>query len=43
MDLDLIRKAAIFAELTDGEAEKVAEVCQKQEFKFGQNIFKEGD
>jgi CRP/FNR family transcriptional regulator, cyclic AMP receptor protein len=43
MDLDLIRKAAIFAELTDDEAEKVAEICQTQKFKFGQNIFKEGD
>jgi CRP/FNR family cyclic AMP-dependent transcriptional regulator len=43
MDLDLIRKAAIFAELTDDEAEKIAEICQTQEFKFGQNVFKEGD
>jgi CRP/FNR family cyclic AMP-dependent transcriptional regulator len=43
MDLDLIRKAAIFAELTDEEAEKISEICQTQNFKFGQNVFKEGD
>ncbi len=43
MDIDLIRKAAIFSELTDEEAEKIAEICQTQEFKFGKSIFKEGD
>lgn len=43
MDLDLIKKATIFSDLTDEEAEKVAEICQLQKFKFGQHIFKEGD
>lgn len=43
MDLELIKKATIFSDLTDEEAEKVAEICQLQKFKFGQHIFKEGD
>lgn len=43
MDLELIRKAAIFSDLTDDEAEKVLEIRQIQKFKFGQHIFKEGD
>lgn len=43
MDLDLIKNAAIFAELTDDEAEKVAEICQTEKYKFGQKLFKEGD
>ena len=43
MDLELIKKATIFSDLTDEEAEKVAEICQIQKFKFGQHIFKEGD
>lgn len=43
MDLELIKKTTIFSDLTDEEAEKVAEICQIQKFKFGQHIFKEGD
>lgn len=43
MDLSLLKKAAIFADLTDEELERVAEVCKEQAFKFGQTIFKEGE
>lgn len=43
VDLQLIKKAAIFADLDDGEIERVAEVCKEQTFKFGQTIFKEGE
>ena len=43
MDLALLKKAAIFADLTDEELARVAEVCKAQSFKFGQTIFKEGE
>lgn len=43
MDLSLLKKAAIFADLTDEELARVAEVCKEQTFKFGQTIFKEGE
>jgi CRP/FNR family cyclic AMP-dependent transcriptional regulator len=43
VDLTLLKKAAIFAELTDEELERVAEVCKELTFKFGQTIFKEGE
>lgn len=43
MDLDLIRQAAIFADLDDDELKHVAEICKEQRFKFGQYIFKEGE
>jgi CRP/FNR family cyclic AMP-dependent transcriptional regulator len=43
MDLALLKKAAIFADLTDEELERVAEVCKEQSFTFGQTIFKEGE
>jgi CRP/FNR family transcriptional regulator, cyclic AMP receptor protein len=43
VDLNLLKKAAIFADLTDEELERVAEVCKEQNFKFGQTIFKEGE
>ena len=43
MDLDLLKKAAIFADLTDEELARIAEVCKAQSFKFGQTIFKEGE
>ncbi|MBI3081978.1 MAG: cyclic nucleotide-binding domain-containing protein [Gemmatimonadetes bacterium] len=43
MDLSLLKKAAIFADLTDEELARVAEVCKQQSFKFGQTIFKEGE
>lgn len=43
MDLDLIRQAAVFADLDDDELAHVAEICKEQQFKFGQYIFKEGE
>ena len=43
MKLELLKNAAIFADLDDEELEKIAEICKEQSFKFGQNIFKEGE
>jgi CRP-like cAMP-binding protein len=43
MDLALLKNAAIFADLTEEELARVAEVCKEQKFKFGQTIFKEGE
>jgi len=43
MDLSLIKKAAIFADLEDDELERVAEISQEQQFKFGKTIFKEDE
>ena len=43
MDTNLIKQAAIFSDLDDDEVARIAEICKEQQFKFGQNIFKEGD
>jgi CRP-like cAMP-binding protein len=43
MDLSLIKKAAIFADLEEDELKRVAEICNEQRFKFGKTIFKEGE
>lgn len=43
MDLQLLKKTAIFADLDDGELARVAEICKEQTFKSGQHIFKEGE
>ncbi len=43
MDKELITQSAIFKDLDDDELERIAEICETQEFKFGQHIFKEGD
>lgn len=43
MDLELLKQAAIFADLTDEELVHVAEICKEQKYKFGQHIFKEGE
>ncbi len=43
MDKELITRSAIFKDLDDDELERIAEICNSQEFKFGQYIFKEGD
>ena len=43
MDLNLIKKSAIFADLEDNELERVAEICHEQQFKFGKTIFKEDE
>ena len=43
MDVSLIKRAAIFADLDDDEIARVAEICKEQQFKFGQSVFKEGE
>lgn len=43
MDLDLLRQAAIFKDLSDEELETVAEICKEQTFRSSTTIFKEGD
>src|SRR3989442_5012150 len=43
MDLNLIKQAAIFSTLEEEELGCVAEICKEQAFKFGQQIFKEGE
>jgi CRP/FNR family cyclic AMP-dependent transcriptional regulator len=43
MDLGLIKKAAVFADLTDSELERVGEICSEQHFKSSQTIFSEGE
>ena len=43
MDLQLLKKTAIFADLDEGELARVAEICKEQHFKSGQTIFKEGE
>jgi CRP/FNR family cyclic AMP-dependent transcriptional regulator len=43
MDLELVKKAAIFATLEEDELGRVAEIIKEQSFKFGQTIFKEGE
>ena len=43
MDLGLLKRAAIFQDLDEGELARVAEVCREQKFTVGQYIFKEGE
>ncbi|HEX9729192.1 MAG TPA: cyclic nucleotide-binding domain-containing protein [Gemmatimonadales bacterium] len=43
MDLELIKQAAIFADLTDDEISHIAEICKEQVFKSAKTIFKEGE
>ena len=43
MDLKLLRHAAIFQDLDDGELARMSEVCREQTFAAGQPIFKEGE
>ncbi len=43
MDLNLLKQAAIFQDLDEGELARVSEVCREQKFSVGQNIFKEGE
>lgn len=43
MNLDLLKKTVVFADLDEGELARVAEICQEQTFKSGEVIFKEGD
>jgi CRP/FNR family transcriptional regulator, cyclic AMP receptor protein len=43
MDLELLKKTAIFADLDEGELARVAEICKEQTFEGGHFIFKEGE
>lgn len=43
VDISLLKRAPIFEKLEDEELERIAEICQEQEFKLGEVIFKEGD
>lgn len=43
METSVIKQAAVFADLDEGEIQKVAEICHEQQFKSGQTIFKEGE
>ena len=43
MDLNLLKHAAIFQDLDEGELARVSEVCREQRFSLGQHIFKEGE
>jgi CRP-like cAMP-binding protein len=43
VELSLLKQAAIFADLDEGELARVAEVCQEQKFVSAKTIFKEGE
>src|SRR2546427_12629886 len=43
VNLNLLKQAAIFQDLDDGELARVAEVCREQKFTVGQFVFKEGE
>src|SRR6266540_1735416 len=43
VDLKLLKQAAIFQDLDEGELARVAEVCREQKFAVGQYVFKEGE
>ncbi|PYO98585.1 MAG: hypothetical protein DMD60_03890 [Gemmatimonadetes bacterium] len=43
VNLNLLKQAAIFQDLDDGELARVSEVCREQKFAVGQQVFKEGE
>ncbi len=43
MDIALLKQAAIFADLDDGELSRIIEVCKEQKFQGAETIFKEGE
>ncbi len=43
MDWEVIKQSAIFKDLEEDELEQVAEICEVQELKFDEYIFREGD
>ena len=43
MELELLKKTAIFADLDEGELARVAEICKEQKYTGGQYVFKEGE
>ena len=43
MDIALLKQAAIFADLDEGELQRVAEVCRELKFQGAETVFKEGE
>jgi CRP/FNR family cyclic AMP-dependent transcriptional regulator len=43
MDIALLKQAAIFADLDDGELSRIIEVCKEQKYQGAETIFKEGE
>ena len=43
MDLTLLKQAAIFQDLEEGELERVLEICKEQKFQSAATVFKEGE
>src|SRR5260370_35580818 len=43
VDFKLLKQAAIFQDLDEGELARVAEVCREQKHTLGQYVFKEGE
>lgn len=43
MELELVKRSAIFADLTDDELSHIIEICKEQKFKSGATLFKEGE
>ena len=43
MDIALLKQAAIFADLDDGELSRIIEVCKEQKFQGAETVFKEGE
>jgi len=43
MNLQLLKKTAIFSELDEGELARVAEICKELKYQGGQVVFKEGE
>ncbi len=43
MVTELLKKTAIFADLDEGELQRVAEICKEQKFAAAAPIFKEGE
>jgi len=43
MDIALLKQAAIFADLDEGELQRVAEVCREEKFQGAETVFKEGE
>jgi len=43
MDLALLKQAAIFSDLDEGELARVMEICKEQKFQSAATVFKEGE
>jgi len=42
-ELNLLKQAAVFQDLDDGELARVSEVCREQKFAVGQQVFRKGN